>query len=66
MDECVTIGPKDGAIWNYIRSISQTGNYEKIYASKLPNGLFQIANGHHRVQALRNLGYSTVKFFLVP
>ncbi len=66
LDEFVTSGPKDGVISGHIRSISQTGDYGKIFASKLPNGTYQIANGHHRVAALRKLGYRYVNFFLVP
>ncbi len=66
LDEFVTVGPKDGGISSYVRSINATGDYGKIYASKLQNGLYQIANGHHRVAALRKLGYSYVNFFLVP
>ena len=42
------------------------GEYGNIYASKLGNGIYQIANGHHRIAALRQLGYNSVKFFLVP
>ncbi len=66
LDEFVTVGPKDGGISGYVRSISQTGDYGQIFASKLPNGMYQIANGHHRVAALRQLGYKYVNFFLVP
>ena len=66
LDEFVTLGPKDGGISGYVRSISQTGDYGQIFASKLPNGMYQIANGHHRVAALRQLGYRYVNFFLVP
>ena len=65
LDEFTTLGPKSGAIGNYMSSISQSGSYGKIYASKLSNGMYQIADGHHRVQALRKLGYSFVKFFIV-
>ncbi|MBO5223936.1 MAG: hypothetical protein J6C23_05435 [Clostridia bacterium] len=66
LDEFVTVGPKDGGISGYVRSISQTGDYGQIFASKLPNGMYQIADGHHRVAALRQLGYRYVNFFLVP
>lgn len=66
LDEFVTVGPKDGGISSYVRSINATRDYGKIYASKLQNGLYQIANGHHRVAALRQLGYRYVNFFLVP
>lgn len=65
LDEFVIVGPKDGGISEYVRSISQTGDYGQIFASKLPNGMYQIANGHHRVAALRQLGYRYVNFFLV-
>ena len=66
LDEFVISGPKDGVISGQIRSISQTGDYGKIFASKMSNGTYQIANGHHRVAALRKLGYRYVNFFLVP
>ena len=66
LDEFVTVGPKDGGISGYVRSISQTGDYGQIFARKLPNGMYQIVNGHHRVAALRQLGYRYVNFFLVP
>ena len=65
-DDFVKVGPKDGGISDYVRSISQTSDYGKIFANKLPNGMYQIANGHHRVAALRKLGYKFVRFFLVP
>ncbi len=65
LDEFVTTGPKDGVISNYVLSISQTGDYGQIFASKLPNEMYQIANGDHRVAAIRQLGYKYVKFFLV-
>ena len=63
LDEFVTIGPADGVIQQYCRTIPQSG-YGKIYATRLGNGLYQIANGHHRVAALRALGYETIKIFL--
>ena len=63
LDEFVTIGPADGVIQQYRRTIPQSG-YGKIYATQLGNGLYQIANGHHRVAALRALGYETIKIFL--
>ena len=65
-DDFVKVGPKDGGISDYVHSISQTSGYGKIFANKLPNGMYQIANGHHRVAALRKLGYKFVRFFLVP
>ena len=63
LDEFVTIGPADGVIGQYCRTIPQSG-YGKIYATQLGNGLYQIANGHHRVAALRALGYETIKIYL--
>ena len=65
LDEFVTKGPKDGAISEYMRSISQTGNYGQIFAKRIGAEMFEIANGHHRVAALMKLGYKYVKFFLV-
>ena len=35
VDEFVTKGPKDGAISEYMRSISQTGDYGQIFAKKI-------------------------------
>ena len=61
----MTKGPKDGAISEYMRSISQTGNYGQIFAKRIGAEMFEIANGHHRVAALMKLGYKYVKFFLV-
>ena len=65
-DEFVTIGPKNGKISEYIRSISDTGQYGQIFVHKVSNGVFQIANGHHRVAALRLLGHKFINVFLVP
>lgn len=45
------------------RSIPLNG-YGKIYATQLPNGFYQLANGHHRVVALKSLGKETIKIFL--
>ena len=65
LDEFVIKGPKDGAISNYVRSIYQTGDYGQIFAKKIGNGIYQIANGHHRVAALKQLAYKFIKIFLV-
>ncbi|MCM1260330.1 MAG: ParB N-terminal domain-containing protein [Prevotella sp.] len=62
----MTLDPKDGGISGYVRSISQTGDYGQIFASKLQNGMYQITNGRHRVAALKQLGYRYINFFLVP
>ena len=62
-DEFVTCGPSQGLISDYCRSIPQNG-YGKIFATKLPNGFYQLADGHHRVAALRSLGEKTIKIFL--
>ena len=63
LDEFVTIGPAPGVINKYCRSIPLNG-YGKIYVTKLPNGFYQLANGHHRVAALRKLGEEKIKIFL--
>ena len=63
-DAFVKVGPKDGAIGNYIKIISETGKYGEISVSKLSNGMYQIANGHHRMEALRRLGYEVIKIYL--
>ena len=63
MDEFVTCGPAPGVISDYCRLIPLNG-YGKIYATQLPNGFYQLANGHHRVAALRSLGKETIKIFL--
>ena len=55
----------NGCISSYMNSIRHTRDYGQIFASKLQNGMYQIENGHHRVAALRRLGYKYVKFFLV-
>ena len=43
--------------------ISVLNEYGKIYAAQLPNGFDQLANGHHRVAALKKLGEETIKIF---
>ena len=63
LDEFVTSGPTNGVISNYCHSIVSKG-YDSIYAIKLPNGFYQLTNGHHRVAALRSLGYDTIKIFI--
>ena len=62
-DEYVTIGPANGVISQYCRTIPQNG-YGKIHALQLPNGYYQLADGHHRVAALRNLGVESIRIFL--
>lgn len=63
LDEFVTSGPAPGVISEYCRSIPLNG-YGKIYATQLPNGFYQLANGHHRVAALKSLGKETIDIFL--
>ena len=63
LDEFVTVGPAQGVISNYCRTIPTNG-YGRISATALPNGYYQLADGHHRVAALRSLGYETIKIFL--
>lgn len=63
LDEFVTSGPAPGVISEYCRSIPLKG-YQKIYVTQLPNGFYQLVNGHHRVAALRRLGEKTIKIYL--
>lgn len=63
LDEFVTIGPAPGVVRGYQQSIPTIG-YGKIYATQLPNGFYQLADGHHRVAALRLLGEKTIKIFI--
>jgi len=44
-----------------LRNIKQTGRYEPLVIRPYPDrpGLFQIINGHHRWQVLKELGYKT-------
>ena len=64
-DPFVTITPKDGRVAEYIKIISETKDYSKIYVTELENGLYQIANGHHRIATLLELGYEKVKVYFV-
>lgn len=45
------------------RNIKRTGRYEPLVVRPYPGrrGFFQIINGHHRCQALRDLGHKTVE-----
>jgi ParB/RepB/Spo0J family partition protein len=45
-----------------VRNIERTGRYEPLVVRPCPQreGFFQIINGHHRCQALAELGYETV------
>ena len=56
--------PCPGKVSEYCQKIKQTGNYGKIRVTKLDNGLYQLADGHHRVAALRSLGYKTIKVWI--
>ncbi len=44
-----------------VRNIERTGRYEPLIVRPCPQreGSFQLINGHHRCQALRELGYET-------
>jgi hypothetical protein len=46
-----------------VRNIERTGRYEPLVVRPCPGrrGLFQIINGHHRCEALRQLGHKTVE-----
>lgn len=63
LDEFVTVGSAQGVVSNYCRTIPTNG-CGRISATALPNGLYQLTNGHHRVVALRSLGKETIKIFL--
>ena len=63
MDDFVTVGPAQGVISEYCRSIPYNG-YGKIYAKQLPSGFYQLANGHHRVAALKSIGIKKIKIYL--
>lgn len=63
LDEFVTIGPKAGTVSQKIQEIQATGRYT-VYVTQLPNGYYQIANGHHTVQALKSMGEETIKVFI--
>ncbi len=58
-----TVGPAQGIVSNYCKTIPMNG-YGRIFATALPNGYYQLADGHHRVAALRFLGRDTIKIFL--
>ena len=64
VDEYVTISPKQGLVTEKIKEIQKLGTYGDIYATPLPNGYFQITNGHHTVEALRCLGKETINIYL--
>ena len=63
LDEFVTVGPAQGVISNYCRTIPMNG-YGRISATTLSNGFYQLADGYHRVAALKALGYETIKIFI--
>jgi RHS repeat-associated protein len=63
-DEFVTGGPAQGKITEWIRIIQQTGNYGKIYVQDLGNGYYMLADGHHRVAALANLGENVISVYI--
>ena len=56
--------PCPGKVGEYCQKIQQTGNYGKISVTNLKNGFYQLADGHHRVAALRSLGYKTLKVWI--
>ena len=62
-DDFVKYGPANGVISNYCNTIPYNG-YGKIKVTKLGNEIYQLADGHHRIAALRNLGVTSVRVFL--
>lgn len=63
-DDFFSVGAKDHGILNHRNYISRYGRYDEIYARRLGNSMFEIANGHHRYMALKQLGYKAIKFYL--
>ena len=57
------LNPVPGKVADYCRSIPYNG-YGRIEAIHLANGVYQLVYGHHRVQALRNLGRVFIKIFI--
>ena len=64
LDEFVTVGSVQRVVSNYCRTIPMNG-YGRISATSLSDGFYQLADGHHRVAALRSLGYDTIKIFII-
>lgn len=62
-DEFVTIGPKSGKVAQYCRTLT-VNNYGPIYVTELRNGFYQIANGHHRIEAMRRLNWKVIKVYI--
>ena len=63
LDEFVTVGPKSGQISEYCKTLTRS-NYGPIYVTELGNGLYQLSNGHHRVQAIRSLGWEYINVWI--
>ena len=62
-DPCTQGMPAPGVISTYCRTIPQTG-YGRISVVVLPNGYYRLADGHHRIAALKSLGYTIVKVYI--
>ena len=63
LDEFVTLGPKPGKVSEYCRTLTRS-NYGPIYVTKLGNGLYQLADGHHRFAAIRKLGWKNINVYI--
>ena len=59
-DDYVVVGPKDGQVGHYVRQISSGAGYEPLRVTRLGDGRFQLANGHHRFGALIKLNKKIV------
>ncbi len=55
--------PCPGKVSQYCREIPYKG-YGRISAIKLSNGYYQLIDGHHRVAALKSLGYRVIKIYI--
>ena len=63
-DPYTAIEPKQGLVVEKINEYLSTGKYEYPSVIKMNNGLYEIANGHHTIQALKSLGKKTIKVFI--
>ena len=62
-DEFVTLGQAAGKVSGYCRTIPIEG-YGEISVVSLPNGYYMVCDGHHRIEALRKLGYDVIRVYI--
>ena len=63
LDEFVTVGPAQGVVSNYCRTIPTNG-CGRISATALPNGLYQLANGASSSSCIKKSRQRNNKDFL--